>query len=146
MVCVQCMCFDEIHFFLSTASISLRAEAPIKRNPPFFCRAEQMKFTCEVQNGVSLLWASEPDICCGTSIAYATSDVVGETRRRGNYQANLTHIERHLPFSNFSSDLVTTSVSGNSVTVSCGDQLSFCSSHAAKTTVNITSKCVFSAS
>ena len=113
------------------------------RDPPYACRGEEMTFSCEVINGVSLQWASEPDVPCNRSIGYTTADDEGETRTRGSYQSNLTSIIRNSLNSYFSSVLTFTPPrSVNNVTVHCGDQLGLCGSTEGEHTLNITGKCI----
>lgn len=138
-----CCFFLFVVFFLATAAVSLKSEAAITRNPPFVCRNELVKFICEVTKATAVQWVSEPDVRHDAPIRYITSDDVGEKRRSGSCQSNLTHIQRNPPFSNFSSDLIVTPPgSVNSVRAKCGHQQSFCSNTWAESIVNITSKCV----
>ena len=142
-ICFLFVFFFVCCFFLATATVSLKSEAAITRNPPFVCRNELVKFTCEVTQATAVQWVSEPDVRHDAPIRYIPSDDVGETRRRGSCQSNLTHIERNPPFSNFSSELIVTPPeSVKSVRAECGHQQSLCSSTWAESIVPITSKCV----
>ena len=122
--------------------VVLNSTTPSTRNPPYACRGEQLTFTCEVMNTVSLQWASEPDILCRNPISYTAGDDEGERRRRGFYQSYLISVARDPPNSNFTSNLTfIPPQSVDSVTVVCGNQLLFCSSTEAERTVRITGKC-----
>ena len=113
------------------------------RDPPYACRGEEMKFSCEVMNRISLQWASEPDIPCNNPLGYTTGDDEGETRTRGSYQSNLTSVIRNSLNSYLSSVLTFTPPrSMNSVAVHCGDQLGHCDSTEGEHTLNITGKCI----
>lgn len=112
------------------------------RNPPYGCRGEQLQFICEVMNGLTIQWASEPAICRDTPISYTTGDLDGETRQNGIYQSRLISVARNPPSSNFTSSLAfTLPPSVNSVTVVCGNQLPFCTRTEAEFTLSITGKC-----
>lgn len=106
---------------------------------PYACRGEEMTFSCEVMNGASLQWASEPDIPCNMPLGYTTGDDEGETRTRGAYQSRLTH-----SLNSYLSSVLTFTPPGsvNSVTVHCGDQLALCSSTEDEHTLTITGKCI----
>ena len=124
-------------------SVVLNSTTISGRNPPYACRGEQLVFTCEVMNAVSLQWASEPDISCSNAISYTAGDDEGERRtiNGGFYQSYLVSVVRAPPFSTFTSNLTfTPPESVNSVTVVCGNQLSLCSSTEAEHTVRITGK------
>ena len=111
---------------------------------PYACRGEEVMFKCEVTNGSSLEWASEPDISRSLPLSFTGFDDEGQTRTRGSYKACLVSVARSPPNSNFSSVLTfTPSPSVNSVTVVCGDQLSSCCSSEKEHTFTITGKCMF---
>ena len=123
-------------------SVFLALNTSNPRNPPYACRGEQLQFICEVTNGLTLQWASEPVICRDTPISYTTGDIVGETRQIDIYQSHLVSIARRPPSSNFTSSFTFTPLaSANSVTVVCGNQLPFCSSTEAELTLSFTGKC-----
>ena len=124
-------------------SVFLNSTTASARDPPYACHGEELVFRCEVVNGVTLNWVSEPDIPCDNPISYTPGDDVGETRMRGLYQSNLTFVAPRPPNSNLSS-VLTFTPPGNvsSVTVVCGDQLPFCTGTEAETTLRITGKCV----
>ena len=124
-------------------SVVLNCMTTTMRDPPYACRNEELRFNCEVVNGASLQWASEPEICRSVPISFASSDNEGEPRRRGSFQSNLTSVIANPPNSNFSS-VLTYSPPGNvnSVMVVCGDQLSSCSSTEDEITLTITGKCM----
>ena len=127
-------------------SAILNSTTTSARNPPYACRDEQLVFVCEVMNAVSLQWASEHDILCSNAISYTAGDNEGERRTRieNLYQSYLISVVRDPPNSNFTSNLTfTPSLSVNSVTVVCGDQLSLCRGTEVKHTVRITGKCYF---
>ena len=112
------------------------------RDPPYACRGEQMTFSCEVMNGISLQWASEPDIPCDRPIGYTTADDEGKTITRGSYHSNLTSVIRNSLNSYLSSVFIFTPPrSVNSVAVHCGDQLGLCSTED-EHTLNVTGKCI----
>ena len=113
------------------------------RDLPYACRGENVTFICEVMNGRTLQWASEPDISCQRPMTYTAVDDDGEIRAMGSYQSRLISIARNPPYSNFSSVLtVIPPQFVNNVTVQCGEQLSSCSSTEAESTVNFAGKCV----
>ena len=115
------------------------------RNPPYACRGATVTFYCVVLNGASLQWVSEPQICTNVPFSYTSVDVDGAQRvtPNGAYRANVISIMRAPPFSNFTSNLIFTPTgSTESVTVTCGDQLSACSSTRAELTVRYVGKCV----
>jgi len=121
--------------------VLMNSSIPSTRYPPYVCRGEGVTFCCQVFNGASLQWASEPDICTSVPISYTSGDNEGELRVRGAYRSNLTSIVRNPPNSNFTSSLLLdTSGSMDSVTVQCGDQLSSCINTQVQTTLNITGK------
>ena len=121
-------------FHLSPSSIGTRG-------PPYACRGENVTFICEVVNGRTLQWASEPNIPCELPTTYTAGDDAGEIRAVGSYRSHLLSVARAPPYSNFSLDLTVISPQFvNSVTVQCGDQLSACSNTEAESTVNITGK------
>ena len=114
-------------------------------NPPYACRGTAVTFCCAVLNGASLQWVSEPQICTDVPFSYTSVDVDGAQRvtPNGAYRANVTSIMRAPPFSNFTSNLIfTPTESTESVTVTCGDQLSACSSTRAELAVRYVGKCV----
>ena len=129
-----------------SASAGLRTSvvlrSTITRDPPYACRDEELTFICDVVNGVILQWVSKPDIPCDNPLSFTTGDDVGQTRARGSYRSYLVSVTGDSPYSNVSSALTLTPPQlVNSVTVTCGDQLSQCPSAEAKHTVNITGKC-----
>ena len=110
------------------------------RDPPYVCHSEEIEFSCEVINGISLQWVSEPDIPCNRPLGYTMGDDEGETRTRGSYHSHLVPVAQSS--SNLRSVLTFTPArSMDSVTVVCGDQLSLCPSTEAEHTVNVTGKC-----
>ena len=124
-------------------TVFLTSNATRTRDPPYVCRGETVTFTCQVINGISLQWVSEPDICRSTPIRYTTAENEGDLGSGGNYQSYLISVERGPPFSNFSSNLTfTPNASVNSVTVQCGDQLSSCSNTEDESHLSIAGKCV----
>ena len=135
-VCTTGSCTRTSVFLNSTAST---------RDPPYACHGEELVFHCEVVNGVTLNWASVPDIPCDNPISYTPGDSDGQMKeRRGLYRSYLVSVSRNPPNSNFTSNLTfTPPESLNSVTVVCGNQLSLCSGTEAKNTLTITGKCCF---
>lgn len=124
--------------------VLLNSNIPSTRRPPYACRRERVTFSCQVLNGASLQWASEPDICASVPISYTSGDIQGELRVRGAYQSNLTSIVRNPPNSNFTSSLLLdTRGSMDSVTVQCGDQLSSCISTQVQNIISITGKYIY---
>ena len=131
-MCTPISCVTSVHLNVTTGSI---------RDPLYACRGEQLTFTCEVVNAASLQWAFEPDVPCDMPISYTTGDDEGETKGMGSYLSRLISTARNPPNSNFSSDLTyTPPASMESVTVVCGNQLSFCSSTESELTVMLTGK------
>lgn len=127
----------------SRTSVHLGPSSVGARDPPYACRSEEVTFLCQVINGVTLQWASEPDISCNDPISYTTADIDGEIRAVGSYQSRLISIARNPPYSNFSSVLTFIPPQFvNNVTVQCGEQLPGCSSTEAESTVNFAGKCV----
>ena len=131
----------------TTTSASMRASVVLnstsKRDPPYACHGEEMTFSCEVINGFSLQWASEPDIPCNRPLGYTIGDDEGETRTRGSYQCRLISVIRNPPNLYLSSVFTfTPPESTDNVTVVCGDQLSLCSNTEAEHTFNVTGKCI----
>ena len=125
-------------------SVQLSSNAISGQSPPYGCRGKTLTFVCEVINGISLQWVSEPDICRSVPIRYTPANEEGDTNGSGSlYRSHLMSVVRNPPFSNFSSNLTfTPNASVNSVTVQCGDQLSSCSNTEAESTVTITGKCI----
>ena len=113
------------------------------RHSQYACRNEEVTFNCDVINGISLQWVSEPHIPCDVPISYAIGDVEGETRTRDSHQSHLVSVTRNPLNSSISSNLTfTANGSVNSVTVVCGDQLQLCNSAEDEWTLNITGKCM----
>ena len=113
------------------------------RHSQYACCNEEVTFNCDVINGISLQWVSEPHIPCDVPISYSIGDVEGETKTRGSYQSHLVSVTRNPLNSSISSNLTfTANGSVNSVTVVCGDQLQLCNSAEDKRTLNITGKCM----
>ena len=48
---------------------------------------KELTFICQVINGRTLQWASEPDIPCELPMTYTTADDDGEIRAVGSYQS-----------------------------------------------------------
>ena len=113
-------------------------------DPPYACRGEGITFSCEVMNGISLQWASEPDILRNRPIGFTTGDDEGERRTRDSYQSRLVSVQHHPQNPYLKSVLTYTPPAGSmdSVTVVCGDQLSLYNSAEAECTVSITGKCI----
>lgn len=132
-MCTQLVC--------TRTSALMNSTIPSTRNPPYVCRGMTAEFFCQVENGASLQWASEPQICSTVPISYTPFDSEGDIRERDAYQSNLTSIIRNPPFSNFTSSLLlNTTESMDSVMVQCGDQLSSCTSTQTQSTFNVTGK------
>ena len=131
----------------TTTSASMRASVVLnstsKHDPPYACRGEEMTFSCELMNGVSLQWVSEPDIPCDRPIGYTIGDDEGETRTRGSYQSRLTSVVQS-PLNSYLSSVFKFTPPGsmNNITVVCGDQLSLCNSAEAERTLSIIGKCM----
>ena len=107
----------------SRTSVHLSPSSVGARDPPYACRSEEVTFLCQVINGLTLQWASEPDIPCNDPISYTPADIVG------SYQSRLISIARNPPYSNFSSVLTFIPPQFvNNVTVQCGEQPPICSS------------------
>ena len=124
-------------------SVHLSPSSIGARDPPYACRGENVTFMCEVINGHTLQWASEPDIPCELPMTYTAADDDGDIRAVGSYQSRLISIIRNPPYSNFSSILtVILPHFVNNVTVQYGNLLSFCSNTEAESTVNFAGKCV----
>jgi len=124
--------------------VLMNSSIPSTRDPPYACRGERVTYFCQVLNGASLQWASEPDICTSVPISYTSGDNEGELRLRGAYQSNLTSVVRNPPNSNFTSSLLLdTSGSMDSVTVVCGDQISSCISVQNQSVISITGKYMY---
>ena len=133
-VCTPLLC--------ARTSVFLTSNTTSTRDPPYACRGEKLSFSCEVVRGVTLQWASEPDICRDMPISYTSGDDEGETRRIGSYQSSLVSVSPDAQNSNFSSVLrFSPNETMDSVTVVCGNQLPFCSSTEAELTLRITGKC-----
>ena len=113
-------------------------------DPPYTCRGEEMTFSCEVINGVSLQWASEPDIPRSTPLGFTTGDDEGEPRTRGSYQSRLVSVKHHPQNPYLKSVLTYTPPAGSTdnVTVVCGNELSLDNGAEAECTVSITGKCM----
>ena len=113
------------------------------RDRPYTCRGEEMTFSCEVINGVSLQWAFEPDIPCNRPLGFTIGDDEGETRTRGSYQCHLTSVVQS-PLNSYLSSVFKFTPPGsmNNMTVVCGDRLSLCNSAEAERTLSITGKCM----
>ena len=126
-------------------SVFLSSITASTRDPPYACRGEQLVFSCEVVNAVTLHWASKPNLTCEIPLSYTPSDIEGARKDRGGfYQSHLVSVAPNPPHSNFSSVLkFTPPGSMNNVTVVCGDRLSSCSSTEAEITLSITGKCCF---
>ena len=125
-------------------SVFLSSTTARTRDPPYACHGKELAFSCKVINGVSIQWASEPDIPCKNPLSYTTSDRNGTRKDRGSYHSRLISVARSPPHSNFSSVLKFTPPGNvNNVTVVCGDQLPICSSTEAESTLSITGKCCF---
>ena len=125
----------------SRTSVHLGPSSVGARDPPYACRSEEVTFFCQVINGVILQWASEPDIPCDNPMSFTAADNEGEIRAVGSYQSRLISIVRNPPYSNFSSVLTFIPPQFvNNVTVQCGEQLPFCSSTEAESTVNFAGK------
>ena len=137
-VCAPSSCIGTISVDLRT-SVFLNSTAT--RDPPYACRGEEITFSCEVMNGISLQWVSEPDIPCNRPLGYTVGDDEGKTRTRGSYQSRLTSVVRN-PLNYYLNSLLTFTPprSTDSVTVVCGDQLSLCSNTETERTLNITGK------
>lgn len=96
-------------------------------NPLYVCRGQKVTLNCEVTNGASLDWASEPNICPNLPISYTAFNNAGHSQTRGSYQSYLISVARNPPNSNFTSNFTfTANESVNNLTVQCGNQLSSC--------------------
>jgi len=123
-------------------SAVLTSNVSTTRNPPYACRGEQLFYMCEVINGLTLQWASEPNICRNMPISFTTGDDDGEIRQIDIFESRLISAARAPPSSNFTSVFTfTPPPSVNNVTVVCGNQLSFCTSTEDQLTIGITGKC-----
>ena len=111
----------------------------LTRNPPYACRGIEVRFECEVENGASLQWASEPAICSTMPLSYTSRAVEGAVEERAGYRSYLTSIQPNPPYSNFTSSLTFTP-HGSNVTIQCGDQLSSCTTTQDRNTIYITGK------
>ena len=63
---VQCLSCFRTSVHLSPSSIGAR-------DPPYACRGENVTFICQVINGVTLQWASDPEIPCDNPMSYTTA-------------------------------------------------------------------------
>ena len=128
----------------SKTSVFLSLTTASTRNPPYACRGESVTFHCEVVNGASLQWVSEPDICRNLPVSFTSSDNEGEEITRDfhtyMYHSRLLSLAQNPPTSNFSS--VLTFTPNTSITVICGDQLSSCGRTENESTLPITGKCM----
>ena len=124
-----------------STSVDLGLVTVSGHNPLYGCHGEEVEFQCEVTNGASLEWVSEPDICRNHPISYTGFSRAGQIRTRGSYRSQLVSVARDPPNTNFSSVLMfIPSSSVNSVTVVCGDKLSSCRKTEKKRTLAITGK------
>ena len=132
-----------VHTQLGVCAPSSCTSVILSPDPPYACRDKELTLNCEVINGFSLQWVSEPDIPCNRRLIYTTGDDIGETRTRGSYRSNLTSVTRN-PLNPYLSSVLTFTPTGSmdSVTVVCGHQLSQCPGTEAKRTLNITGKCM----
>ena len=132
-MCSPTSCATSVHLNVTPASV---------RDPPYACRGEQLTFSCETVNAVTLQWAFEPDVPCDNPFSYTTADDEGETRATGSYQSRLLSVSPNPPYSNFSSFLTFTAPrSMESVTVVCGNLLPICSRTQSELTLMLTGKC-----